>query len=320
MPSDPAAMLDYMFKLHTVVYIEYSSLAVLLFDYMLTFGREVNYVWFKSPWNFGRMLYFLTRYLPFGGVFLTFLVDVLRNASLSTCKILTQAAVYSTVADVIIAEIVLTMRVWAIWSRSRFVCFGLTAIALALASLCVATVARVPVQEDTFGTDLHSAYGVCPPYFANSSAITTCWVVLVAYESVLLILTLAKAIDLYRHRTGGTSSLINIFFVDGLSYNGFILASSTANIIVRYKTTPSEYINLLTSLQPVVHSVLTSRMMLHLKQDAVKSSESNHLPSTQLQFAARPGQPPTESSLDHARSWFGEALQHPLGLESEQED
>ncbi|KAF9265641.1 hypothetical protein L218DRAFT_860417 [Marasmius fiardii PR-910] len=229
------------------------------------------------------------------------------------------------------------MRVWAIWSRSRYVCFGLVAIALALASVCVATVARVPVQQDTFGADLHTAYGVCPPYFANSSAITTCWVVLVAYESVLLILTLAKAIDLYRLGTGGTSNLVNIFFADGLSYNGFILGYSTANIIVRYKTSPSEYINLLTSLQPVVHSVLTSRMMLHLKRNAIIGSESSHLPTTQS-TRIRFGPPPdagqsssTESDnidssledsipeIDHARSWFGEALRNPSEQDSGQD-
>ncbi|KAL0580692.1 hypothetical protein V5O48_001333 [Marasmius crinis-equi] len=230
------------------------------------------------------------------------------------------------------------MRVWAIWARSRYICYGLLMLTIAFASLCIVTIAKVPVSQDTFGADLNAAYGVCPPYFAGSNAITTCYVVLVSYESVLLTLTLAKAISLYRHLAGGTSNFVNIFFKDGLSYNGMILACSTANIIVRYRTAGTEYINLLTAFQPVIHSVLTSRMMLHLKQDAINnnstSRRTNQLPSTHLRFAVAPqrprGQPPSDSlddslfddslpSVDHARSWFGEEMRGPESEEYERE-
>ncbi|KAL0580691.1 hypothetical protein V5O48_001332 [Marasmius crinis-equi] len=271
MPSEPAVLLDYMFELHINVLIEYSSIAILIFDYMLTFGkyvREVRYVWFNAPWNFGRVLYLLTRYLPFGGVFLTLFVDVTRGTSLSTCKILTQLAVYATVVDIIIAEIILMMRVWVIWARSRYISYALAATTIGLASVSIVTISTVPVSQDTFGADLNVTYGVCPPYFAgpNAGAITTCYMVL-EFDAVLLVLTLIKAIDLYRewwklylsrnehcscdlnegHLTGGTSNMINVFFADGLSYNAMILACSAANIIVRYRTAGTEYINLLAS-------------------------------------------------------------------------
>ncbi|KAG7088091.1 hypothetical protein E1B28_012117 [Marasmius oreades] len=229
----------------------------------------------------------------------------------------------------------MTMRVWAIWKRSRYVCFGLVATYLALSSVSIASIVKVPAQQDTFGADLHSAYGVCPPYFAHSKAIDTCFLALVAYESVLLALTLVKAIDMYRYVDVGTSSFIDIFFVDGQypndhcsvhfdtdldadssqdSYNGYILAGSTANIIVRYKTTPNEYINLLISLQPVFDSVLISRMMLHLKQNVVKSRQ-NDLLSIHSSMPSRYGGTTSEtgsifdvSNFDHARSWFGNGL------------
>lgn len=35
-----------------------------LWDYLLTFGMEVNHVW-KSKWNFTKGLYLFQRYLPF---------------------------------------------------------------------------------------------------------------------------------------------------------------------------------------------------------------------------------------------------------------
>ena len=37
---------------------------VFLWDFILTFGMEVDFVW-KSKWNFMKGLYLFQRYLPF---------------------------------------------------------------------------------------------------------------------------------------------------------------------------------------------------------------------------------------------------------------
>ncbi|KAK7049377.1 hypothetical protein VNI00_005978 [Paramarasmius palmivorus] len=176
---------------------------------------------------------------------------------------------------------------------------------------------------------------------------TTSWITLASYEIVILALTVFKAIEhcgysdytsksssdqvgLSLDRQPGRSSFINIFYADGLSYNFFILgetsplhswdvfslpvpACSIANIVVRYKAT-SEYINLLTSLQPVIHSVLTSRMMLHLRQSSVQNI-SAWRPSS-IRFAEGPigedrdngAEGQIDAQMD-ARSWFTEDVQ-----------
>jgi len=41
-----------------------ASFALFLWDYILTFGMEVDLIW-KSKWNFMKALYLLQRYLPF---------------------------------------------------------------------------------------------------------------------------------------------------------------------------------------------------------------------------------------------------------------
>lgn len=310
-------MLDYMQKLYVVVFIEYASVAILIFDYLLTISQEIDLVWIESPWNIGRILFFLTRYTPFIGGFLTLYVDVIRDAGLAKCARLTQSAVYFTLADIIIAEIILTIRVWAIWNGNRKVKVFLFAVAASLASVAISKIAKVEVAQNIFGEDLHTVYGVCPPYFASTNALSVCYMVLVSYESVILTLTVIKAAG---HYGSGTSSFIKIFFRDGISYNFFILACSVANIIVRYKTT-SEFVNLLTSMQPVIHSVLTSRMLLHLRQSAAVSA--SQLPTTRgsLRFAAnanaRRGRHQASddtddildtldytNDIDHGRSWF----------------
>ncbi|ESK86743.1 hypothetical protein Moror_15192 [Moniliophthora roreri MCA 2997] len=286
MIEDAQALLHYMEALHVVVHIEYASIALLFYDYLLTIGREIRFVWDRTPWSLGRALFFITRYMPFIGTFLTLHVDMIRSASLPSCARWTQAAVYFNVADIVIAEIILTLRVMAIWARNRKVAISLVVIFIGLVLVAVVTVARVQVGQNPFGEALYGAYGVCPPYFAGSNALSVAYMVLVAYETVLLILTLIKAIGHWREP--GSSSFINVFFADGLSYNCFILASSTANIIIRYQA-PSDYINLLAPLQPVLHSILTGRMMLHLRQDAVLAGhlDTSHT-RTGLDFAPTP--------------------------------
>jgi hypothetical protein len=39
-------------------------IALVVYDYMLTLSREIDYVWF-SPWNFIKVTFLVQRYLPF---------------------------------------------------------------------------------------------------------------------------------------------------------------------------------------------------------------------------------------------------------------
>ncbi|KAF9014289.1 hypothetical protein BDQ17DRAFT_451851 [Cyathus striatus] len=40
------------------------AFALMVYDYLLTFGHEVDLVW-NAPWGFIKIMYILTRYVPF---------------------------------------------------------------------------------------------------------------------------------------------------------------------------------------------------------------------------------------------------------------
>uniref|UniRef100_A0A0W0G590 DUF6533 domain-containing protein n=1 Tax=Moniliophthora roreri TaxID=221103 RepID=A0A0W0G590_MONRR len=212
MAEDPWALRYYMEALHFVVHVEYATVAILFYDYFLTVGREIQFLWDRTPWNLGRTLFIITRYMPFVGTFLTLQADLLRFASLTSCTRWTQAAVYLNVADIVVAEIILTLRVIAIWARDRKVATSLAVIFTGLVLGAVVAVARVRVEKNPFGEALYATYGVCPPVFASSHALSVAHIALVAYEIVLLVLTLIKAIGHWREP--GSSSFINVFFAD----------------------------------------------------------------------------------------------------------
>ncbi|KAG1809787.1 uncharacterized protein HD556DRAFT_1435516 [Suillus plorans] len=59
-------------KLQTVKYVNLGSLAILAFDVCITFSEEVEeifvrWTWFR-PWDVIRVIFVISRYLPFAGV------------------------------------------------------------------------------------------------------------------------------------------------------------------------------------------------------------------------------------------------------------
>jgi len=56
--------IEKQFKFSHSPFSPVASCAMFTWDYILTFGMEVDVVW-KSKWNFMKGLYFFQRYLPF---------------------------------------------------------------------------------------------------------------------------------------------------------------------------------------------------------------------------------------------------------------
>uniref|UniRef100_A0A0W0G7E6 DUF6533 domain-containing protein n=1 Tax=Moniliophthora roreri TaxID=221103 RepID=A0A0W0G7E6_MONRR len=306
-------LVTYMVELRVIIFIECASLALLVYDYLLTSGQEIGLVWRDSPWNLGRVLFFLTRYLGFVGAFLSLYVDTARSLTLPGCAKLTQVTVFVIMGEMFVAEVILTLRVWALWRRKRIVTLILLGSCTALVATGIWQVTRIHLSQNDQGEVLHATFRVCPPYYGSASSLG--FIILVAYESAVQAWG-----SLWRQPE--SSILVRVFFTDGLCTNFSILSFCIANAIIRYRHS-SVYVNLLTSLLPTVHSILTSRMMLNLKESAIRSASgglsfhtySDHMSSIQFERAASPiarirrrrhSSTLIPENFDHARSWFGE--------------
>ncbi|KAG1894762.1 uncharacterized protein F5891DRAFT_1061537 [Suillus fuscotomentosus] len=54
-------------KLQTIKYVNLGSLAIFAFDFCITFSEEVRWTW-SRPWDVIRVIFVISRYLPFAGV------------------------------------------------------------------------------------------------------------------------------------------------------------------------------------------------------------------------------------------------------------
>jgi hypothetical protein len=233
-----------------------------IWDYILTFGMEVELVW-KSEWNFMKGLYLFQRYLPFiDTVWLGSYRQTGTNLTEDTCLKLGYSGV-SVVVGIAASEMILTLRTWTVWDRNK----RLGIILLIIFNLAWISSLVIIVRFNnslTYGAPPYPGFNGCFLTYANQDVVYT-WVILLIWDALLLMLMLVPAFRAYRH--GGNSTLIKLVYGEGIVYYLYLFALSCINVIV-FKTLPLQYQLLLTPVERVVHSMLTSHVLLHIRAQA----------------------------------------------------
>ncbi|KAF8582171.1 hypothetical protein K439DRAFT_1661960 [Ramaria rubella] len=263
--------------------ISVASIIILIYDYLLTVKMEVELVW-GTPWNVGKVLYLLTRYCVFvDSMMLAFFHFASgENVSPRTCSLVYQISGWFIFWGGCLAEIVLIFRTWAIWGQKRKVALGLPILLIivviplgfltriGLTSVTYADVSELPIPN------LQSCF------ITKNDDITILWdyVVILAFETVILVLTLIKGFQHYRHTT---SSLVSTLYQDGILYYVYLLLLSIANVLflalVEGKTGAT-----LILMQRVFHAILTGRILLHLRMAVVRDRRSTTGPVLTTMF------------------------------------
>ncbi|KIJ27282.1 hypothetical protein M422DRAFT_784968 [Sphaerobolus stellatus SS14] len=97
------------------------AVAILFFDHFLTLSSEIRFIW-PARWSFGKVLYFLTKYLVFFDVAITlFIYFAPKRISPATCNTLYRIESISYTVGIAIAELILAFRTWTIWWNHRWI-------------------------------------------------------------------------------------------------------------------------------------------------------------------------------------------------------
>ncbi|KAJ7873308.1 hypothetical protein B0H14DRAFT_144357 [Mycena olivaceomarginata] len=104
--------------LQVVSYVKAAFLTLLAYDTILHIGQEYRYVW-KSRWSVVKILYLWTRYSTFIDTILAVQerVDFSRDAS-SCSRIMTFTTIFAGFG-IGVAEIILMIRTYALYERSK---------------------------------------------------------------------------------------------------------------------------------------------------------------------------------------------------------
>ncbi|KAH7918073.1 hypothetical protein BV22DRAFT_1134883 [Leucogyrophana mollusca] len=272
----------------TVRYSNVAGLAVLIFDYCITLGSEIHWVWGK-PWDIARTMFTCTRYMTFAGTVMTVYAAVASREG-ENCSRFSSASNAIHIISIVTAEGLLILRTYAFWGRSKKLLIALLIFApgCIVGAVTMPSFVKIPALPDTELED--TPVGVensCIFQTFRGSALQYVW--LVVFELVLLALTVIKR---FRHYRYTTSPLITVLYRDGINYMVCIILVSTINIFVTLFVPPA-YNEIMDScvlfisashtqwgltahnvrLQLALHSLLASRILFNLRESYQRPPE-----------------------------------------------
>ncbi|KDR79853.1 hypothetical protein GALMADRAFT_222795 [Galerina marginata CBS 339.88] len=246
--------------IHALEIIRLVTVNLFIWDYILTFRMEVDLVW-ASKWNFMKVLFLVQRYLPFvDTVGLVLYHQLGRDLTPTTCQRVYNISGYMIVAGIALSEMILTLRAWAVWNRTRRMAFILPILYVACWGPDAAFLS-IFLHSLRFEESPYDGFVGCFIVKANQTLIL-CWAVLMIWDAIILLCMAIPGLKAYR--AGGNPALLNVVYRDGIIYYIYLFALSSINITV-VRILPPEYQNLLTSIERCFHSMLTSRVLLHIR-------------------------------------------------------
>ncbi|EJD44486.1 hypothetical protein AURDEDRAFT_166582 [Auricularia subglabra TFB-10046 SS5] len=277
----------------TVGAVEVVAATLFFYDYLTTLADEIELIW-RSKWGAGKILFLLARYLVLPQLFLTMYSALFTPAHLD-CRSADIFAIWSLLLGVTAAKGILTIRTWAIWStgRSILVILGTALCATTVLSFYLAVefirgMHLYPMAHPDLRAGQLVAYHICP-LKASNSGIGVFWITVAAFELLVFVMTAIRGIGYWRQRT---SCLVRSLYRDGFLYFVYLFSISTANVIIIYGSGSRDhpaYVLLLGMLQCSLHSILSCRLVLHIRSSAERERRV-HLPLSDLSVSQAVGE------------------------------
>ncbi|KAF9024514.1 hypothetical protein BDZ89DRAFT_120100 [Hymenopellis radicata] len=248
-----------------VTYFDISASALYLFDYLLTLSDEVELIW-HAKWNITKILYLLTRYLPFVVIAVAMWFQFMPNMSLDDCLVAYKMSSGMIVVGIVFAEALLTLRTWVVWNRHPY-------FTLAVPALSIPVLISALVVIGLFCRSLQFAPLPDPHLkgcFLSMSSPILLWefALLAIYEGVMFLLMAVKAYQQFvREAPVESSRLLNAVLNDGLLYYLYIAGVCIINIIL-VTSLSRDLIRLLALFKCAIHAILTCRTITNIRAQA----------------------------------------------------
>jgi len=235
-------------------------------------------VWF-SPWTFVKVLYVLSRYLAFVDVSVMIVYQTRDHKSPRTCQIMYTITAWVAVFGIMIAEVILVVRTWAIWQRSKRVLHCLI-LASFIFSVPVIVVEKIFLDSLRFVADPNQAKGCSVT--TGTPIIAINFTILITFETFLLVFTVLKAVEDYK--ISNCPGVMSVLYRDGIVFYIYLLAISLINLVV-VVATPRGLAEMLAIYQHVLHSCFSGKVLINLREALRRRTRTlslTDLVSTQL--------------------------------------
>ncbi|TEB32178.1 hypothetical protein FA13DRAFT_287727 [Coprinellus micaceus] len=274
-------------------YVALAGFALVIADYLHTFPDEVRYMW-PARLSLPKLLFFAMRYYIFVNNIFNALYIFPRDASPELCHSRFFRAAMSCTVLVLGAEGILFLRVYAFSGRSKRL------LAYLVVQFCAIHGTAYPILISFLNSMEYRQLPLrnlpCMPVTANATLLGGVFATLL--EGVIIALVLMIFLANRKHHlalavSGFKSPLLSVFYRDGIFYFICLSAILTTNIIITF-TAPREYKLHFIQLAVDLYVILSTRMLLHLRQWAERDGLQEYQSGT---FAAR-----TMDGVDYSAS------------------
>ncbi|KAJ7901139.1 hypothetical protein B0H14DRAFT_2493470 [Mycena olivaceomarginata] len=241
--------------------LQYSSLALLYYDFALTFPKEVKYIW-KERFRLSTALYIGCRYALVANVlYLLAIAHRLGSTCDSWYKIIGALSILGRAS--VIA--VFSMRTYAVYGKNKWILAYMGTVGLA----CIALdITHVPGMRCVGSSSLPMS-----PEMLS--------ILMVIFESSSAFLTAVRCVIAFRSGGGlknQRQGLMFILFEQGVLYFCTISIFTTAAVILNYRAPVGFFQRLPNAFTLPLSCILTARFILHLREwDAEKVGEMSRV-------------------------------------------
>ncbi|KAJ7481745.1 hypothetical protein FB451DRAFT_1237019 [Mycena latifolia] len=245
--------------LQTVRYMHVVNITILLYDYSLTLNREVSLMW-SSQWSLSKILFFVSRYSPAFDVPLLLYYSTVSDLSFKHCSQLQAAASWSTVFGIAVAEAILVLRTYALSGRSRgvLIVFGALWSSAFLTSIVLL---QLFLQSATYGPPPSPDIPGCFLTDGNVMFVGLSFIIVLLNDTIIMSYTLWIGLWNFSH---STNPLVLTLYRDGIMYYLFLCIISATNVATLLQA-PKPLAQLFNTFLRVLHAVLSTRILLHVR-------------------------------------------------------
>ncbi|KAH6902690.1 hypothetical protein BKA70DRAFT_622014 [Coprinopsis sp. MPI-PUGE-AT-0042] len=280
--SNGGAKWDWVGSMTRVQHLKYVNVSMLVYvavDYIQTFPEEVAHMW-GSHWSLVKILFYVTRYLPFVDLPLTIVFNEVRGLSPGACHGIFGTSNVLCVSATCIAEGLMFMRAHALSKQSTVVRRYLMVHYAIVQSTCIA-LALYYVQSLSFTPPFPVTSQLpCIPYAYKQNHLSAIFALVFINQLTITTLSFYFVLTNFSESRG---PLIQLLCRDGVYY--FLLMSSItiANFVMSLKA-PVEYKYILAMPQRILHATVATRMVLRMRSSARSAHDFSSPPMSTMRF------------------------------------
>ncbi|KZT50912.1 hypothetical protein CALCODRAFT_504165 [Calocera cornea HHB12733] len=239
-----------------------AALALLLYDYILTFEDEFKYVWKEPKHGVGVVVFYLNRYL----VPLLLVLDIsgvlAPNPSTEYCVFWYLLEEFGAIFSVAVVEIILMTQTWVLYGGDK----KMKVVLYTLLGLCFAAsfiLIGVGSTEITVGASKNPGAPGCVAILTARVQFWQFWLPWMFLSIVVFVLTIAKAHAASKGDV--TTPLGEAMIRDGIYYFAIIVVASTITVVI-FATARVSLQSFAVPWFQTIASISGSRLLLNMRR------------------------------------------------------